>query len=160
VDPDASVPVIDIAIAKPRVNARNEVLLAPAMREAARRILLDEKGYSILADQVVDGAMATAGLDATADAGVASAVVDADCVLLIHVTSWNTDELVPRGHIFASGTIRAAGRPNGRRIYEHTFQDEKLLAPGAVTPLSRDEAERQVAADLVTRSLATFRRKT
>src|SRR5688572_1477551 len=42
-DPDASVPIIDIGIAKPRVMSNREVLLSPIMREAARRVLLDEK---------------------------------------------------------------------------------------------------------------------
>ena len=34
------------------------------MREAARRVMLDEKAYSIVANEVVDAAMARAGMDA------------------------------------------------------------------------------------------------
>jgi hypothetical protein len=91
---------------------------------------------------------------------MASNVIDADCVLLIQITKWDNDFLVPKGRIHASGSIRAAGRPNGRRIYEYTFQDEVLLSPGPVTPLGREEAEKQMAADLITRALASFRNKT
>jgi hypothetical protein len=159
-DPDASVPVIDIAIAKPRIASQREALLSPAMREAARRILLDEKGYSVVADNLVDSAMTTAGLDATGDPSTAASVVDADSVVFINITKWNTDELIPRGRIYATGSIRAAGRPNGRRVFEHTFQDEILLSPGPVTTQGHDETEKQMAADLINRSLASFRRKT
>jgi hypothetical protein len=159
-DPDASVPIIDVAIAKPRVMSNREALIAPVMREAARRMMLDEKAYSIVANEVVDAAMANAGLDASADASMASSIVDADCVMLIHITRWDTDYLIPNGRIYASGTIRAAARPNGRRVFEHTFQDEILLSPGAVSQLGRDEAEKQMAGDLINRALASFRKKT
>jgi hypothetical protein len=159
-DPDASVPIIDVGIAKPVISNQRAGLLAPLMREAARRLLLDEKGYSVVSDDLVDGAMGRAGIDATGDASVASSVVDADCVLLIHITKWETGDLLPRGRIYASGSIRAAARPNGRRVFEHTFQDEVLLSPGAVTQLGRDEAEKQMAGDLINRALASFRRKT
>jgi hypothetical protein len=159
VDPEASVPIIDVAIANPRVASEREAVIAPAMREAARRIMLDEKGYSVMTYEVVDAAMAKAGLDATADASMASSVVDADCLILVHVTKWNNDYLVPNGRVYASGTIRAAGPPNGRRIYEHTFQDEVLLSPGPVSQLGREEAEKLLAADLINRALASFRKK-
>lgn len=150
---------IDIGIAKPRVASPHEALVSPAMREAARRTLLDEKGYSLLTNEVVDAAMGVAGMDATGDASAASQVVDADCVVLINVTRWDIGELIPRGRVYASGTITAAGRPNGRRIFERTFENEVLLSPGAVTTLNRDEIERQMAADLVSTSLANFVRK-
>jgi hypothetical protein len=150
---------IDVAIAKPRVFSDHEALVAPSMREAGRKTLLDEKGYSVLANDVVDAAMARAGMDATGDASAASQVVDADCVVLINVTRWDTSELIPRGRIYASGTIRAAGRPNGRRIFERTFENEVLLSAGAVTTLNRDEIERQMAGDLVATSLANFVKK-
>jgi hypothetical protein len=159
-DPDASVPIIDVAIARPHVASKNAALIAPVMREAARRTLLDDKGYSILSDPVVDAALGPAGIDGTGDASVASNIVDADCVVLISVSRWDTGELIPRGRIYASGSIRAAARPNGRRVFEHTFQDEVLLSPASVTQLGREEAEKQMAADLVTRALASFRRKT
>jgi hypothetical protein len=151
---------IDVAIAKPRVVTNHEPLVSPAMREAARRTLLDDKAYSIVANDVTDAAMGRAGMDATSDAGAASQVVDADCVVLISVTRWDTSELIPRGRIYASGTIRAAGKPNGRRIFDQTFQNRVLLSPGPVTTLNRDEIEKQMASDLVTTSLASFKRKT
>ena len=158
-DPDPTIRMIDVAIAKPRVATKQEPLLFPAMREAAHRTLLDEKGYSIVSNEVVDAALATAAVDATGDASMASQVVDADCVILINVTRWDTSELIPRGRIYASGTIRAAGKPNGRRVFEHTFADQILLAPSQLTPLNRDEAEKQMAAELVTQSLAGFPKK-
>jgi hypothetical protein len=158
-DPDASIPIIDVAIAKPRIAGNHEPLVSPAMREAARRVMLDEKAYSVVANEVVDAAMARAGMDATGDASAASQVVDADAVILINITGWETSELIPRGRIYASGSIRAAGRPNGRRVFEHTFTNEILLAPGQLTPLNRDEAEKQMAVDLVTQTLASFRKK-
>jgi hypothetical protein len=150
---------IDVGIVKPRVASNHEALVSPAMREAARRTLLDEKGYSLLTNEVVDAAMARAGMDAAGDASAASQVVDADCVVLINVTRWEVSELIPRGRIYASGTIRAAGRPNGRRIFERNFDNEVLLSPGAVTTLNRDDVERQMAADLVATSLANFLKK-
>jgi hypothetical protein len=159
VDPDASVPMIDVAIAKPRVAVKQEGLISLAMREAGRRYMIDEKGYSVLANEVTDAALAAAGMDASGDASAASQVVDADAVILINITRWDTSELIPRGRIYATGTIRAAGKPNGRRVFEYTFQDQILLAPSQLTPLNRDEAEKQMAADLVTQSLASFRKK-
>jgi hypothetical protein len=159
VDPDASVPMIDVAIGKPMVAAKQEPLVSPAMREAARRYMIDEKGYSVLSNEVTDAALAAAGMNAAADASTASHVVDADAVILINITRWDTSELIPRGRIYATGTIRAAGKPNGRRVFEHTFQDQILLAPSQLTPLNRDEAEKQMAADMVTQALASFRKK-
>lgn len=159
VDPDASVPMIDVAIGKPMIAAKQEPMVSPAMREAARKYMIDEKGYSVLSNEVTDAALAAAGMDAAADASTASHVVDADAVILIHITRWDTSELIPRGRIYATGTIRAAGKPNGRRVFEHTFQDQILLAPSQLTPLNRDEAEKQMAADLVTQALASFRKK-
>jgi hypothetical protein len=158
-DPDPTIPMIDVAIVKPRVAVKQEPLVSPAMRDAARRVMIEDKGYTVLANEVVDAALATAGIDATGDASTASQVVDADSVILINVTRWDTSELIPRGRIYASGTIRAAGRPNGRRVFEHTFTDQILLAPSQLTPLNRDEAEKQMAADLVIQSLAHFRKK-
>ena len=157
--PDSSVQVIDVAIARPRVASDHEKLLSDAMREAARRVMLDDKGYSVMAWETTDAAMANAGMDATSDASMAANVMDADCVLLIHVTKWDNAYLIPNGRVYASGSVRAAGRPNGRRIYEHTFTDEILLSPGPVSPLGREDAEKLLAADLVTRALASFRKK-
>jgi hypothetical protein len=158
-DPESTIPIIDVAIAKPRVVGKHEPMVAPAMREAARRVMLDQKAYSIVANEVVDAAMERAGMDANGDASAASQVVDADAVILISITRWDDSELIPRGRIYASGSIKAAGRPNGRRIFEHTFQNEILLSPGELTPLNRDEAEKQMAADFVTQTLAAFRKK-
>jgi hypothetical protein len=158
-DPDSTIPIIDVAIAKPRVASKEEVIVAPVMREAARRVMLDDKSYSVVANDVVDASMARAGMDANGDASAASQVVDADAVILISITRWDDSELIPRGRIYATGTIKAAGRPNGRRIFEHTFQNEILLSPGQLTPLNREEAEKQMAVDLITQTLASFRKK-
>jgi hypothetical protein len=153
--------VIDVAVVKPSVASKSEVVLAGIMRTAARQYLLDTKAYSVVADEATDAAASAAGVDANSDGpsaarGVASA---ADAVLLISVTEWDREWLVPRGAVYASGKVAIYARRDGRRLYETTFTRERLAAPGRLNELNVGEAEKQMAIDLVRVSLAGLPKK-
>lgn len=159
-DPEASsFQIIDVAVAEPVVDALDAPTLVPAMRQAARTYVLDQKHYSIMSDAKVDAALEGKSLTASSDSSAAARAVDSDCTVLIHITSWDTSSLVARGRIYATGSIRVAAHADGRRLYEHSFQNELLLAPGDLSTTNRQDLQKQMAADLMQRSLAGFPKK-
>lgn len=151
--------VIDVAVVKPVVASKSEPLLAGFMRTAAKQYLLDSKAYSALADEGVDAAAASAGVTAATDGPTAARAFDADAVLLVHVTEWDRDWLVPRGAIFATGKVGLYARRDGRRIFETTFTRERLAAPGKLNEINVGEAEKQMAYDLMRTSLGGLPKK-
>lgn len=137
--------VVDVAILRPEVaSPSDDKVLARHMREAARRVLIDDKLYSVLSDQYVDRTLA-----GTATAAPASALteLDADAVLQIDVDQWEDDKLTQTGRIHAGGTLVLHG-PSGM-LWEYRFRDRPVTSPFPVTSGNRAEAATAVARSLI-----------
>ncbi len=157
-DPEiASVALIDVAVVQPAVEALDAPTLVPVIRQAARAYLVGQKDYSVVGDPQVDSAVG--GMNGASDASALARAADADCAVAIQITVWDTSALVPRGRIYASGTVRIAAHSDGRRLYEQAFENELLLAPSSLSSTSRIELQKAMATELVHKILAGFPRK-
>jgi hypothetical protein len=155
-----SLPVVDVAILEPSLAVKGDRHLAAVMREAARAYLLDVKTYSVPADRGVDAEASAAGVTSDSDGSTAArAIMSADATLLIRVTEWDKEWLLPRGAVYASGTVALYGKRDGRRIYETTFTRERLAVPGKLNQLNAFEAEKSLARDLMRLTLAGLPKK-
>ena len=151
VDPDRkSLTAVDIGIAQPAITSGDELVLGPLLRDEARNVLVD-KLYTVIKNAVVDVS------GATSNGGPETArVVDADLVLLISVTQWDRSELISRSMVWASGRFVAYAKKDGRRYFEHAFNDLQVFAPGQTSVVNSEETERQIARTLVRQALASF----
>jgi len=151
----SSLELVDVALAAPEFAGPSGGLLAPAMRVAGRRYLIDVKDFAVMADAATDTALAGGTIDGPAAAKAAGA----DALIAIRVTNWDTSELLPRGFAFASGTVTAWASRDGRRVFEHAFENVRMTTPGQVTGATYADTEIALVGDLARRVLASFPRK-
>lgn len=151
----SSLELVDVAVAIPTIDGPSGGLLAAPFRNACRKLLINGKDYAVMSDAATDRLL-TGGVT---DGPVAAKAVGADALLVIHVTNWDTSELLSRGFIFASGSVTAWAARDGRRIYEHAFENVRMSTPGPVTGAMISETEVALSADLAGRVLASFPRK-
>lgn len=151
----SSLELVDVALTAPEIAGPSGGLLAPAMRVASRRYLIDVKDFAVTADAATDAALG----GGTVDGPAAAKAVGADALVVVRVTSWDTSELLPRGFVFASGTVTAWASRDGRRVFEHAFENVRLTTPGQVTGATYADTEVALVGDLARRVLASFPRK-
>ncbi len=151
----SSLELVDIAIAAPTIDGPSGGLLTAPFRTACRRLLIDGKDYAVMSDAATDKLLA----NGVTDGPMAAKAAGADALIVIHVSGWDTSELLPRGFAFASGTVTAWASRDGRRIFEHTFENVRLTTSGPVTGAMISDTEVALSANLASRILASFPRK-
>lgn len=143
-----SLDIIDVAVLHPAVPSP-DAFLGAALRNAARRHLIEAKRYSVPASEYVDGIVGSR-YDAPSPEHLVEPL-GADAALVIYLEIWDTRELLPRGRCYASGRV-ALYNPAGA-IWERRFADWTRLAPVNVTASNRSEIEAQMLGALASELL-------
>jgi hypothetical protein len=150
VDPSfESSTIVDLAVIHPAVHSPDEWLGA-ALRNAARKHLIDAKRYSVPSNDYVDGIVGPRH-EAPSPERLVEAL-KADAVLVIYLERWENEQLLSRGRCFASG--RAVVYSTTGPIWERSFIDWTMLSPANVTASNRTQVEADLLAQLVNEVLA------
>lgn len=136
--------LIDIAIAKPMVgNSSDGEVLAASIRTATRKVLIDHKRYAVPRDAFVDAA--TSG---DTRPGELARAAGSDAALVFTLDQWETDELLPKGRIYAGGNVQLVST-SGSVMWQRTFKDWARVAPRNVTASNRLEVTDEMLRDTV-----------
>ncbi|HMS17863.1 MAG TPA: hypothetical protein PKA37_13560 [Planctomycetota bacterium] len=141
--------LVDLAVLHPAVHSPH-AWLGAALRNSARRHLIDAKRYSVPTNDYVDGIVGP-----THDAPSPEKLIEplkADAVLVFFLENWETQQLLSRGRCYASGRAVVYG-PTGP-IWERRFVDWTMVAPSNVTASNRDTVEEDLLGQLVSEVLA------
>ena len=82
------------------------------------------------------------------------AVTKSDAVLFIAITQWETQDLLPKGRIYAGGKATLYG-PEGA-LWERRFSDWTILSPGSLTPSNRQEMYESMVGTFTTEVLSAL----
>lgn len=148
----ATAEVIDVAVLPAAVESPDRANLESRIRHTAHEYLIKTKNYAVPEDGYVDRALAT--LPGSGDPTVAAHHAGSDAVLLISITQWETEELLPKGRIWCGGTATLQG--GGQTWWTRNFSDRLLIAPGPVTASNRPEMTDAMARSLTRDILSTL----
>ncbi len=128
--------MVDIAVVKPGVTGSDARALSSTIRSSARKILIDQKNYAVPKDVYVDEAARVGNATGT---GSIAREAGSDAGLLIILEEWETQDLIPRGRVYASGSAKLVESGGTRVLWERSFKDWTRLAPANVTASNRGE---------------------
>jgi len=138
--------IIDVAVLPPRIEGSDDQVLARGIRNTARRVLIDQKQYSVPGDGWIDTTI-NRHPAATDPGGIADAA-GSDAALEIVLSQWETGELLPKGRIYAGGSV-VLHRKGGGVLWERTFKDWTRLSSQNVTASNRHEAVGQILREMI-----------
>lgn len=149
----AAAQVVDVAVLPPTAETPDQELIRGRIRHTAHTYMIDEKNYAVPEDRFVDQAVTT--LPGGSDPGQSATAAGSDAALLVSITQWDTDDLVPKGRIHAGGTVSLYGKD--RSVYwERTFRNKMVLADRNVTAANRGEVVDTMVRDLIRDLLSTM----
>jgi len=95
----------------------------------------------------------------TSKASGAAAIARAagsDAGLMISLDEWETRDLIPKGRIYASGSVRLLQGDSGRVLWQRSFQDWTRIAPRNVTASNRSKISDDMLRAMIRDVLANF----
>lgn len=152
VHPDfASAEVIDIAVIPPDIHAPDRAPLEKRLRATAHEYLIATKNYAVADDAYIDRALES--FPGAEDPSRLAEATGADAVLLVMISQWETEDLLPKGRIYAGGKAAIIGK--GQTYWERTFSNRLLLTKAPVTASNRMEISEDLVRQLTRDILST-----
>jgi hypothetical protein len=144
--------IVDVAVLPAEADAPDREILQGRIRSTAHQYLIDVKNFAVPENGYVDRAIGT--LPGATEPSRAAEAAGADAALLVSINQWETEDLLPKGRIYAGGTLLLQGK--GQTWWQRTFRNRTLLAPRTVTASNRAEIVDGMVRDLTRDLLSTL----